>query len=233
MDQPLHVRAYGPVVKTLAAVHRPSKLVLTAARNTQLAPSNGIEAPNMPKEGIVRAIFSILSMGHTSVLEHASVTFKIENASRGCVDQLVRHRIGSFTASSTHYNAHSQATALVPKRLLSSGQACSALIEGYKEYLEQREKIGAEARQLMPLALETRIIWTVNARALLNFLQLRLCNRNMLEMRMLANAVYSQACAWFPEVFETKYALPPCALNNCTQGSMRCKEGLYELQGDY
>jgi thymidylate synthase (FAD) len=35
--------------------------------------------------------------GHTSVLEHATFTFRIEGISRSCSHQIVRHRIASYS----------------------------------------------------------------------------------------------------------------------------------------
>ncbi len=41
--------------------------------------------------------------GHTSVLEHATVTFRINGISRACSHQLVRHRLASYVQESQRY----------------------------------------------------------------------------------------------------------------------------------
>ena len=44
-----------------------------------------------------------LESGHTSVLEHAVYTFKIEGLSRAALAQLTRHRLASFDVQSQRY----------------------------------------------------------------------------------------------------------------------------------
>ncbi len=41
--------------------------------------------------------------GHTSVLEHVAMTFRIDGISRACSHQLVRHRLASFVQESQRY----------------------------------------------------------------------------------------------------------------------------------
>lgn len=46
----------------------------------------------------------ILEVGHGSVLEHASISFYLDNISRGCTHELVRHRAGTaISQRSTRY----------------------------------------------------------------------------------------------------------------------------------
>ncbi len=45
----------------------------------------------------------ILSMGHESVLEHASFTFAMEGVSRVLLAQITRHRLASFSVQSQRY----------------------------------------------------------------------------------------------------------------------------------
>src|SRR5262245_27184831 len=50
----------------------------------------------------------IMSLGHQSVLEHASFTFGIDGISRVTSHQLVRHRIASFSQQSQRYVSHTE-----------------------------------------------------------------------------------------------------------------------------
>src|SRR5512144_3309302 len=55
----------------------------------------------------------IMSLGHQSVLEHASFTFGIDGISRVTSHQLVRHRIASFSQQSQRYVSHKESFAAV------------------------------------------------------------------------------------------------------------------------
>lgn len=45
----------------------------------------------------------IVASGHHSTIEHLSYTFDIDGISRGCLHELVRHRIASMSVKSTRY----------------------------------------------------------------------------------------------------------------------------------
>ena len=66
-----------------------------------------IEAVRMPfdneKADIDTVIKVIAKLKHTSVAEHLTFNFKIENVSRLLLQELVRHRIASYTVKSTRY----------------------------------------------------------------------------------------------------------------------------------
>ena len=52
-----------------------------------------------------------LKYNHTTICEHLNITFVLQNISRATSLQIVRHRLASYTSSSTHYIDYS--TALV------------------------------------------------------------------------------------------------------------------------
>ena len=56
--------------------------------------------------------------GHHSVFEHIHFTFKIENISRACSHQLVRHRHCSFTQRSQRYcDEGNEVSVIVPESI--------------------------------------------------------------------------------------------------------------------
>ena len=63
--------------------------------------ANILEA--ITSEQAAKFIRQIKKSGHTSVLEHASFTFGIENVSRSLLAQITRHRIASFSVQSQRY----------------------------------------------------------------------------------------------------------------------------------
>jgi len=68
-----------------------------------------------------------------------------------------------------------------------------------------------DARYVLPNAVKTRIIFTMNARELLeSFLPLRMCSRAQWEIRLLAWKVWKILCNIHPEIFA--YAGPRCIL---------------------
>jgi thymidylate synthase ThyX len=111
----------------------------------------------------------------------------------------------------------------VSPKLLDSPATLELLEKTQDVYANARRIFGAEARQVIPLGVETQLYWTINARALLHFLRIRLCKRNMLEMQILAEMTRLAAVAWFPELFNTELPQPACLRENvCDQGLMSC-----------
>ena len=78
-----------------------------------------------------------------------------------------------------------------------------------------------EARQILPNAAAVNIMWTVNARSLLNFFEQRLCNRNVGEMRILANKIWHEVHSYWPDF--ANLCGPRCYTSGqCNQGRMSC-----------
>lgn len=181
-----------------------------------------------------RLLEYVLKANHTSVLEHAVISFRITNISRATLDQLTRHRMGSFTASSTHYQDHANYEHFV--------DILSFNIHGFLECIAQcvhNYKIAVKrdtqtARQILPLSVGVAVNWTVNARALVNFLNLRLCRRNTVEMILLARQVHAAASEWFPECFNSQYVHEDCLTPRlCQQGIMRCDDSsIYRINSN-
>ena len=59
-----------------------------------------------------------------------------------------------------------------------------------------------EARYVLPMALHTRYVVTMNVRSLINFFMLRLCVRSAPEMRELAKKMYKLCLDAYPTIFE-------------------------------
>ncbi len=102
-----------------------------------------------------------------------------------------------------------------------------------KEYLDKGEaeknakkrakkKAIEDARFVLPNACETKIIVTMNARALLHFFDHRCCNRAQWEIQELAIEMLGQVKKIAPTVFEK--AGPKCLEGLCPEGAMTCGE---------
>jgi thymidylate synthase ThyX len=59
------------------------------------------------------------------------------------------------------------------------------------------------------------------------FLKQRLCNRNVLEMKVFANKILFLVKEHFPELFN--HATPQCFYpGGCQQGGLQCKEKIWK-----
>lgn len=95
--------------------------------------------------------------------------------------------------------------------------------EGHDEKTSKRmaEKSSIEdARYVFPNACETKIVFTMNARALVNFFKHRCCNRAQWEIRELATEMLKLVRQVAPTLF--KYAGPNCLNGPCPEGTMTC-----------
>ncbi|MFZ5353488.1 MAG: FAD-dependent thymidylate synthase [Bacillota bacterium] len=90
-----------------------------------------------------------------------------------------------------------------------------------KQAKQAAEKNSIEdARYVFPNACETKIVFTMTARALMNFFRHRCCNRAQWEIRELAEQMLKQLKAVAPVLF--KNAGPGCIEGGCPEGNMTC-----------
>ncbi|HYE08951.1 MAG TPA: FAD-dependent thymidylate synthase [Patescibacteria group bacterium] len=77
-----------------------------------------------------------------------------------------------------------------------------------------------DARYVFPNACETKIVFTMTARALMNFFRHRCCNRAQWEIREMSEEMLRQVKATAPTLF--KNAGPNCLVGPCPEGAMSC-----------
>ena len=146
--------------------------------------------------------------GHESIIEHLAFTFHISGISRVCSHQLVRHRIASYTQVSQRYVDHSNAVFTTPESFAHSGEAWRA----WNEFLGRAKKLyrfllehsvkREDARFVLPQAVTTEIIVTMNARELRHFFKLRCSPRAQWEIRLLAKKMLKLAYEVAPNLFQ-------------------------------
>lgn len=169
----------------------------------------------------------IMSLGHQSVLEHASFTFGVDGISRVTSHQLVRHRVASFSQQSQRYVSHKERFAVVtpdsiagnPEHLKLFEAQVAAVHAAYAALVEAGVP-AEDARYLLPNATETKIIITMNARELLHFFAVRCCERAQWEIRAMAIEMLRLVKPVAPTVFEK--AGPGCLGGPCPEGAMCC-----------
>lgn len=152
--------------------------------------------------------------GHTSPWEHCSYTFYVEGVSRVLSHQLVRHRIASYSQQSQRFKALRDLAFFVPpsakegervKRVFE--EALDACSKAYFE-LVSLGVAPEDARYVLPQAVETRLVVTMNARELMHFLSLRACRRAQAEIRALAWLMWKKVREVHPRLW--RWAGPRC-----------------------
>ena len=142
----------------------------------------------------------VIDSGHESIAEHVSFTFRITGISRVTSHQLVRHRIASFSQESQRYSdpleVDEKDWAIIPDSILENPQTRKIAEDFLKETIRVRKKLDQlgieleDSRYLLPNACKTAIIVTMNARALWNFFDYRICNRAQWEIRRMAKMMF-------------------------------------------
>lgn len=155
---------------------------------------------------------NILSSGHGSVLETATWGFAVFGASRGFLAQMTRHRAGfAYAAESTHFTQYSDdndkkgvvepgicVTGIPPgppqdfmidtchEALLEYDALWQKIRSLFPEDAKVKKLVSGAARGLLPTALECKLGFTANARALRHVCEMRGTVDNTLEIRLVA-----------------------------------------------
>ncbi|NLC71563.1 MAG: FAD-dependent thymidylate synthase [Desulfuromonadaceae bacterium] len=214
------------VVRLLACTPDPEDVVAAAA---QLCYSSSsieqiLEKGRSKKEALLK---KILSAGHFSVLEHASFSFGIEGISRACSHQLVRHRLASFSQQSQRYVTRADRFGVVVPdsiaRRVELNKRFEAFIRDACALYEELRNAGIpaeDARFVLPNAVGTKLVVTMNARELHHFFRLRCCLRAQWEIRAVAKEMLRLAKEAAPLLFTS--AGPACLEGPCPEGEMSC-----------
>lgn len=205
----------------------PEQAVSLAARLCYSPVSIGDLRERISGSDIRSFLEKILSLGHHSVLEHASFTFGIEGISRVTTHQLVRHRIASFSQQSQRYVSHKEKFDIVVPPSVSSNEEISgkfsALIRDIHQLYAEMVVSGIpaeDARYILPNAAETKILVTMNARELFHFFRLRCCERAQWEIRAMAVEMLKLVKVVAPVIFEK--AGPSCLDGPCPEAALTC-----------
>lgn len=168
------------------------------------------------------ALKHAVESGHTSVLEHAVFSFKVEGLSRAALAQLTRHRLASFDVQSQRYVKLDNPELVIPESISNLKSELSDLaVLCMKTSMEMYQKLldagvpAEDARYVTPQAVPTKLVMTMNVRELLHFFSLRTCNRAQWEIRELADRMLKICMIIAPEIF--KYAGPGCVTGKCPE----------------
>ena len=164
-----------------------------------------------------KLVMQCYKSGHTSVLEHASFTFKISGISRACSHQLVRHRIASYSQRSQRYVNENGFDFVEPITASdTSGDSdynfLNAMDSAQYYYEQLAKQIPKEdARYVLPNACETTVYMTINLRSMINFMNERLCSRAQWEIQEVAKQMRREVVKVMPQA--EKMLVPKCEKN--------------------
>ena len=155
-----------------------------------------------------KLIRHIIKNGHTSVLEHASVTFRLSNVSRSLTHQLVRHRIASYSQKSQRYVKEIGFDYVTPDSISGNELALEVYEEGMRKIglmYSDLVDLGIrkeDARYVLPNACTTVIDATFNFRSLFNLFNERGDKHAQWEIRRAAMQMLDIVKQYAPIVFE-------------------------------
>lgn len=159
----------------------------------------GISTDREEKGDLAKRALSCIRMGHMSVVEHISCTWRLTDVSRAMTHQLVRHRLASYLQLSQRYTRVSENAAdwlVIPDAIEENDDAMSIFercTESINEAYHQLLALGIkpeDARSLLPNATNTTIYTTMNMREFAAFYRLRTDKHAQLEIRKVAQAMY-------------------------------------------
>lgn len=179
-------------VKILHAPENPLKLLTKATLVSYWDEWNIDNLDRITEKDAEIHIPRVLSYGHESVLEHINVTWAVEGLSVVSLKQLTRHRHMSFTVRSQRYiTLDDNEGWTVPSSVEEKGwkNAFDDIVMRAFSLYEDMVRAGIpkeDARFVLPQAVSTKLVVTMNMREFKHFAGLRMCQRAQWEIRKLA-----------------------------------------------
>ena len=140
---------------------------------------------------------------HSSTLEHITYNFYIKGISRALLQELARHRMASLSVKSTRYTLKelkSEESFTISdkeraeKYLVYTGvnevdEASIKALENLRVILKSGVS-NDKAKYCLPESYKTELTWSINARSLQNFINLRSDKSALWEIQNLARNIY-------------------------------------------
>lgn len=223
-------------VSLIAHTPNPEKVITSAAKLCYSSSDISQIMEGCTDDKVAKFINMIMGLGHNSVLEHAVFTFGIEGVSRITEIQLLRKRTASPSVQSGRYVLRDNAKYAVPPQIRKSKRAFELYMKQVEEcqatYLklidilseENPEKdiksIIEDARYVQPQSIETKLVFTIDLRNLIELISARKCNRAQWEVQEVVVQMVNAIKDLIPNV--EKYVGAPCEFGTCTEGKMCC-----------
>ncbi len=128
------------------------------------------------EEAVKKTLDKVIGYGHVSVMDHPTFTLAFEGVSRIFEWFLVEHRLAGFTVRSERYVDFSSSGYYLPSDI-EKQEELKKLVESHYEKLFSAYKLlldlgvpREDARFVLPMAVKTNILCTMNARELSHFI---------------------------------------------------------------
>jgi len=149
----------------------------------------------------------LIRSGHESVLEHEKVTVRVI-CDRGVSHEIVRHRIASYSQESTRYCDYAKAGEIEVIEPPGLGLSRERWVTGMEWAAAIYRELRAEgippqiARSVLPNALKTELVMTMNLREWRHFFRLRTAKAAHPQMRELVVPMLLEFQRLIPVVFD-------------------------------
>lgn len=152
-------------------------------------------------------IKGLIQSGHTSVLEHLNISFRIV-CDRGTSHQLVRHRHIAISQQSTRYVDSKDLEVIQPLSIPADSVEYKLWYDGVNQIERAYNALLSEtnskdlARSVLPLCTKTELILTANAREWRHIIEQRSTPHAHENIRKLASLILEELCVHYPVIFE-------------------------------
>jgi len=142
-----------------------------------------------------------------AMMDHVVYMFEIEDCSRVTTHQLVRHRAVSYDQESQRFSAATKEGAVTPPSIQSNEAGSKAYDDALKTVYSAYEQMVAagvpkeDARYILPSAIKTKLVMTLNARSLMHLVWQRTALQAQWEIRELATTMHRLAQEATPELW--------------------------------
>lgn len=155
-------------------------------------------------------LYMLIDKGHESVLEHVSITVEVVT-NRAIANEIVRHRIASYTQSSTRYCDYSKDRMNKEIRFIEPIFNNDEHRFAWYDYIRNTVRVYGEMsdqeilsdckRGILPLDTATEIVMTMNLREWRHFFRLRTSKSAHYQIRELAIEILRDFRKQLPEIF--------------------------------
>jgi len=185
--------------------------------------------PNLSKtrKGNGNYIKNILKSKHGSVLEHAYVTYAIENVSRVFTHEIVRHRLCNFSQESLRFVRPTELKAYFPDAFreindIVTRQKVERILDRtftkledvqqdlidvlgmdqLKKTFSEKKKLQSAMRRLLPMGMQTGIIVTANHRSWRHMIAMRTAAGAEEEIQKVFNLIAKDLRERYPAIYQ-------------------------------
>lgn len=213
----MKIKTLEDVRKGVVLLKAPSTFITgTAAKRC----TGNHDIEELTKDKQTEWVQKMFKVGHTSTTEFDTIVFALNCLSRAASHQLVRFRVGtSFAQLSQRYvNENGHIEFILSEHSKQHTSLYQKIEEVYHEAIA-KDVPAEDAREILPNATVTKMVFGMNMRSLDYMMKKRLCKRAQLEIRTIFQEMADQLKTFSPEGF--KHLGPPCKKGYCPEGPLQ------------